>query len=322
MKGKILGKIKLWVRSLVALGLAALVIFGHAAPALARRGGGRIGGGSFRMPTRSIPAPRSNGNYGGNYSSPSYYGGGFGGGSFFFLPMLFGGGGSLFGLLVMVAIAGVVLQAFRSRGESGQSEGITGLDSKVTLVKLKVGLLSSARQLQNDFTRLAQESDTGSSSGLALLLRESTVSLLRHPEYWVYVSSGKEVTRFDQAEQKFNSLAMSERSKLNAEVISNVNNRQINSAKSSSSLPSTAELIHEDPSEYVVATLLVAIAGDNLKDISTVRSASELKQALSSIGAIPEDKLLALEILWEPQSEDYTLTSDEVISIYPELIRI
>lgn len=318
MKGKIVGKIKLWVRSLVALGLAALVIFGHAAPALARRGGGRIGGGSFRMPTRSMPAPRSTG----NYSSPSYYGGGFGGGSFFFLPMLFGGGGSLFSLLVVLAIAGVVLQAFRGRGESGQGEGITGLDSKVTLVKLKVGLLSSARQLQNDFTRLAQESDTGSSSGLALLLRESTVSLLRHPEYWVYVSSGKEVTRFDQAEQKFNSLAMSERSKLNAEVISNVNNRQINSAKSSNSLPSAAELIHEDPSEYVVATLLVAIAGDNLKDISTVRSASELKHALSSIGAIPEDKLLALEILWEPQSEDYTLTSDEVISIYPELIRI
>ncbi|MFN8786934.1 MAG: DUF1517 domain-containing protein [Pseudanabaena sp.] len=29
-----------------------------------------------------------------------------------------------------------------------------------------------------------------------------------------------------------------------------------------------------------------------------------------------------MEILWEPQSEEYTLTNDEVLTIYPELVRI
>jgi len=53
-----------------------------------------------------------------------------------------------------------------------------------------------------------------------------------------------------------------------------------------------------------------------------IRSASELSQALSSIGAVPSDRVLALEVLWEPQSEKYTLSSDQVLSVYPELIRI
>jgi uncharacterized membrane protein len=27
-------------------------------------------------------------------------------------------------------------------------------------------------------------------------------------------------------------------------------------------------------------------------------------------------------VLWEPQYEDYTLTTDEVLTIYPDLVRI
>ena len=313
---KVKTHVKVWTRSLVAISLLAIAIFGNAHEAFARRSGGRMGGSSFRSapaPSRSIP---SNSGYSG--SRNSYYGGG--GGGLFFLPMFFGGGGGgLFSMLLLVIVAGAILQAFRGRGDG---EGITGTDSKVTVAKIQVGLLASARSLQQELTYLALESDTSSVEGLATVTRETAISLMRHPEYWVYVSSANENTKFALAEQKFSSLVMSERSKLNAEVLSNVGGRVLQGKTAAATLPSEGSLNLEDPSEYIVVTLLLAVAGETLSKLPTLRSTADLQSALSAIGSVPADNLLAVEVLWEPQSEDYTLTNDEILTIYPDLVRI
>jgi uncharacterized membrane protein len=305
--------VKVWTRSLVVISLVAIAIFGNAHEALARRSGGRIGGSAFRSaPSRSAP---SNSGYRGNSSYSSYGGGG----GFFFLPMFFGGGGGgLFSILLLVIVAGAVMQAFRGKGDG---EGITSTDSKVTVAKIQVGLLSSARSLQQELTYLALESDTSSVEGLAAVTRETAISLMRHPEYWVYVSSANENTKFALAEQKFNGLVMSERSKLNAEVLSNVGGRVLQ-GKTAASLPSEGSLNLEDPSEYIVVTLLLAIAGDTLSKLPSLRSSADLQSALSAIGSVPADNLLAVEVLWEPQSEEYTLTNDVILTVYPDLVRI
>jgi uncharacterized membrane protein len=308
-------RFRTWLRSLVAIALVFVLVFANAAPAFARRGGGRIGGGSFRrMPTRSIPAPRSRGG--------SYYGGGFSGGSgLFFLPFFLGGSGNgLFGLLVIVAIASVIMRSLRGFADDGEA----GIGSnQIAVAKVQVGLLATARELQRDLSRLAIDSDTSTPQGLATILQEATVSLMRHPEYWVYADSQKAVTGLVGAEQKFNGLLMAERSKLNAEVLSNVNNRLSGSKNNPELLgdEATAETI-EDPSEYIVVTLLVAAQHKALEQVNTARSTGELSQVLAALGAVPADDLYAMEILWEPQSEEYTLSGDEVISIYPNLIRI
>ena len=310
---KVKTHVKVWTRSLLAISLVAMTIFGNAHEAFAKRSGGRIGGSSFKSaPSRSAP---SNSGYSG--SSNTYYGGG--GGGFFFLPMFFGGGGSgLFTILLLVIVAGAIMQAFRG---NGNGEGITGMASKVSVAKIQVGLLSSARSLQQELTRLALESDTSTSEGLATVTRETAIALMRHPEYWVYVSSANENTKFALAEQKFNSLVMSERSKLNAEVLSNVGGRVLQ-GKTAATLPSESSSGLEDPSEYIVVTLLLAVAGETLSKLPTLRSSADLQSALSVIGSVPTDNLLAVEVLWEPQSEDYTLTNDEVLTIYPDLVRI
>ncbi len=311
---KVKANVKVLTRSLIAISLVAIVVFGNAHAALAKRSGGRIGGSAFRSapsPSRAIPSSPS---YSGG--SSNYYGGG---GGFFFLPMFFGGGGSgLFSILLLVIVAGAIMQAFRGRGDG---EGITGMDSKVSVAKIQVGLLSSARSLQQELTHLALESDTSSVDGLATVTRETAISLMRHPEYWVYVSSANESTNFSLAEQKFNSLVMSERSKLNAEVLSNVGGRVLQ-GKTASVLPSQGGLDAEDPSEYIVVTLLLAVAGDALSKLPPLRSSADLQAALSTIGSVPADNLLAVEVLWEPQSDAYTLTTDEVLTIYPNLVRI
>ncbi len=312
-------KIFPWLRSLLLVALIALFMFMQPDPALAKRGGGRIGGGSFRAPTRSAPslsgrsyrtsAP-SYGNYGGNYG-----GGGFGGGLFFLPFLVGGGGGSLIGLFALVAIAGVIMQAVRGGSESGIGDIFAG-KTNITVAKVQVGLLASARQIQKDLSRLALEADTSSSAGLVAILRETTVSLLRHPEYWVYVSSTKETTKLELAEQKFNALVMAERSKLNAEVISNVGSRVLQTGQSQS------DLSLEDPTEYIVVTLMAAVSGDALSKLPESRTSEDLRLSLAALGSVPQDQLLALEVLWEPQSEDYTLTSTEVLTIYPNLISV
>ncbi len=324
VKANVTANVKIWTRSLVvisAISLLAISVFGNAHEALAKRSGGRVGGSSFRSsPSRSAPSSPSN--YNGSGSN-SFYGGnssyGNGGGGFFFLPMFFGGGmgGGLFTFLLIAIVAGVIMQAFRGRN----GEGITGMDSKVSVAKIQVGLLASARSLQQELTYLALESDTSSVEGLATVTRETAIALMRHPEYWVYVSSANENTKFTLAEQKFNSLVMSERSKLNAEVLSNVGGR-LSQSQPAATLPSQGGLLTEDPSEYIVVTLLLAVSGESLSKLPVLRSTADLQSALSAIGSVPADNLLAVEVLWEPQSEEYTLTTDEVLTIYPDLVRI
>lgn len=318
---KVKANVKVWMRSLLVIALVAMAIFGNAHEALARRAGGRVGGSAFRSsPSRSIPSRPSSNSYN-SYSSGnnSYRASNFSG--FSLSPFIFFGGGfggGLFNLLLLAIVAGAIMQAFRGRGEG---EGITGMDSKVSVAKIQVGLLASARSLQQELTRMALESDTSSPEGLAAITRETAVSLMRHPEYWVYVSSASENTKFALAEQKFNSLVMSERSKLSAEVLSNVGGRMLQ-GKTAVNLPSEGGLSLEDPSEYIVVTLLLAVAGESLNKLPTLRSSEDLKSALSAIGSVPQDNLLAVEILWEPQSEEYTLTNDEVLTVYPDLVRI
>ena len=127
-------------------------------PADAARGG-RMGGGSFRAPSMPRSTPRSTGGYRGGYGG--YRGGGFG---FPFIIPIFGfGGGGLFGLLILMAVAGVLVNALRGAGSAptlGGDAAAPAVPSKVNLIQVQVGLLAGAKALQDDLRSLAQTSDT------------------------------------------------------------------------------------------------------------------------------------------------------------------
>ncbi len=308
-----------WVKPLfksaMALGLALVMVFGHADGAWAAKAGGRIGGGSFRAPApRMAPAPstRTAPMGGGGY----YPGGGFG---FPFLFPLFGFGGGfggLFTLLMVFAIANFVINSFRRIGEG--EEGVPMAASSnppVSVAKLQVGLLANARSLQDDLNRLALSADTSSSAGLAKLLQETTLSLLRHPDYWVYGASEDKQTRLLSAEQEFNRYTLATRSQFTAETLSNVNS-QITQAAPKATLPGETDDL-ASPGEYILATLVVAAQGK--LDLPDIRSTEDLRRALGQIGAIGSDDLLAVEVLWTPQQSGETLSADEMIAEYPHL---
>ncbi|MGF1480161.1 MAG: DUF1517 domain-containing protein [Cyanophyceae cyanobacterium] len=309
MRNNLFSKIKPFLKSTLALGLVLVLVFGSAGSALAARSGGRIGGGSFRAPSRSLPPS------GGGYRAP---GGGYGypGGGFgfpFLLPFFgFGGFGGLFSILIFIALANFIVRSFRSAGVGGDGGYGSYSNPKVSVAQVQVGLLANARSLQKELDELARTADTGSASGRALVLQEATLALLRHPEYWVYGSTTAQQAALDAAEAKFNQLSLAERSKFTEETLSNVDS-QLRQAQSDSS-----QLVkQEESSEYIVVTVVVGVEGK--LELPQINGSDDLNQALRQIGGISSDRLLAVEVLWTPQATGDTLTTDDILANYPNL---
>lgn len=289
------------LKSIFLVTLAFVFVFADASSALAARGGGRIGGGGFRAPSRSAPAPR-----GGNRGP----GGGFG---FPFLLPFFGlgGFGSIFTILIFFAIANFLVRTFQNAGFGG-GDGMATANPKVTVSKVQVGLLADAKELQKELNDLAQRADTATASGRSMVLQEATLSLLRHPEYWVYGKTESNVSQLESAETEFNRLALSERSKYDEETLSNVEGNFRESERETNS--------DEILSEYIVVTVLAGIQGK--AELPKTNSADDLRQALRQLGSTGSENLLAVEIIWTPQAEGDTLSNDDLLAAYPDLQRL
>ncbi len=289
--------------------LSALVLL--AAPASSwAASGGRIGGGSFRS-APSVPRSYGGGGYRGNYRG-GYGGGGIG---FPFLIPIFGfGGGGLFGFLVLMAIVGVIANALRGGPSLGSGEG-GGLaaprpEGPVSIAQLQVGLLASARELQADLRRLAATADTASSSGLQRVLQETSLALLRHPDLWVYANWELGQVPFTSAESTFNRLSMTERGKLRREVTANVGGQRFQDTAAPAGNADAA-------SDFIAVTLLVASRGR--MPTRSVSSAEDLREALRLIGSVSSAELLALEVIWQPEGEGEVLSTEELLTAYPQL---
>ncbi|GAB4150326.1 MAG: DUF1517 domain-containing protein [Cyanobacteria bacterium J069] len=311
------------LKPLLVFSLIATLVLGNAGSAMAMgRGGGRIGGGGFSMPRTSIgrPAPSYPGGGGG------YYPGGGIGLPLVWGPLFFGGGGSIFTLLIFFSLASFVIRSIRGATQSDDygDAGYGASTSNISVAKVQVGLLASARSLQADLDRLAKTADTGSKEGLTQALQETTLALLRHPEYWVYGGTQSAQHRLEAAEAQFNRLALAERSKFSEETLSNVN-QQLRQAEAKAALAAAdtggvlvqSESLSGESGEYIVVTLLAATLGK--LELPTVNSTEDLRRALSQMGAVSSDRLLALEILWTPQMEGQTLSSDELVAEYADL---
>jgi uncharacterized membrane protein len=318
MQNKLQQLIKPFLKSLFVLSLVLLLALGHTDGALAAGSGGRIGGGSFRAPSSRTYNPRTYAPPGGGYYAPYPGGGGFG--FPFLIPFwgIGGGFGGLFSILIFFAIANFLVQSFRRASSGGEIEYSS--NPTVSVTRLQIGLLASGRDLQPELNRIAETADTNSPEGRAEILQEASLALLRHPEYWVYAGGETKQARLNSAEGEFNRLALAERSKFREETLSNVNN-QLKAAAPAAALPGEVdnpiELFTKGAGEYIIVTLLAATLGNF--QIPAINNSDDLSQALRQFGSIPSDKLLAIEVLWTPQAEGDTLTSDDLLAEYANL---
>ncbi|MBD1824366.1 DUF1517 domain-containing protein [Cyanobacteria bacterium FACHB-DQ100] len=312
---KISKRFKALLRPVIALALVITLAFGHADGALAASGG-RIGGGSFRAPARSYSPPSR------TYSPPGGgYGGGYypGGGGFFpfvYFPFFGTGGGlgGVFSLFILISVAGFLVNSFRRASSDGELDYGS---STVSVAKVQVGLLAQARELKADLDRIGERADTETSEGLAQVLQEVTLALLRNPQYWVYGIAESSQARLEAAGAEFNRLALSERSKFNAETLSNVNNQLKPASSSALTVAEKGGALSETSGEYIVVTLLVGTQGK--LQLPQINSAEDLRRSLGQLGSVSSDQLLALEVLWTPQAEGDVLTRDDLLAEYPNL---
>ncbi|CAJ1961028.1 unnamed protein product [Sphenostylis stenocarpa] len=271
--------------------------------------GGRMGGRSFSSSSsssRSYSVPRTSGSgfsYSAPYYAPSPFGGvyvgpavgvGVGAGSSFFFILV--------GFLAFVLVSGFL---------SDRSEGsvLTGAD-KTTVLKLQVGLLGMGRTLQRDLNRIAEVADTSTSEGLHYVLTETTLALLRHPDYCISAYSSVDIKRgIEDGEKRFNQLSIEERGKFDEETLVNVNNIKRQSTRS--------QRANGFSNEYIVITILAAAEGEH--KLPSINGSGNLKDALQKLGSIPSNKLLAVEVLWTPQNENDTLSERELLEDYPLL---
>ena len=153
-----------------------------------------------------------------------------------------------------MALIGFLVNALRGSTApelgGGGSHGTT-VPRKVNLIQLQLGLLSSAKALQDDLRAMAASSDTSKSDRPAAGASGNNPGDAAPADLWVYANVESGEVPFDSAESTFNRLSMSERSKLDAEVTTNVGGqRGAASAAASGDADAT--------SEYIVVTVLVA----------------------------------------------------------------
>ncbi|KAF5187373.1 myelin-associated oligodendrocyte basic protein [Thalictrum thalictroides] len=182
---------------------------------------------------------------------------------------------------------------------------------QTSVIKLQVCLLGMARLLKKDLEQLAEIADTSSSGGLNYILKEATLSLLRHPDFCISGYSSVHLKQsLEDGEKLFDRFSIEERGKFDEETLSNVNNiKRKTGTRSQSEIGSR--------NEYIVMTILVAAAGS--QDLPIISSSADLKEALQKLGSISSNGTLAVEVLWTPQEENDTLSEQELLEKYPHL---
>ena len=287
--------------------------------ALARRSGGRSSGGSFSRSRSSGSGSSSSGSSQRSRGSDS--GGGTvivpGGGGYYSGGRYYSSGASTGFVLVLVAlilIGGAALFIwYLIKTSNPKSDRVIDNDI-VTVSKIQVGLLAEGRAIQAQLAEIVQTADTATPDGLSAELQEAVLALLRMPENWSHVRASSETVKSRQeAEKKFKGLSIAERTKYTEETLSNVGGSLVQKAY---------ELDPDkDPASYIVVTLLVGTVDDQPL-FGEVRTVEALTDVLKKLASLNSDYLLVFELLWTPEAEGDSLTYDEMLSEYPDLLQI
>ena len=298
-----------------------------------RSGGGFGGGGGS---SRSAPSSRSSGggSFGGGSSSRS--GGGFNsgsrGGGFSIPPVIVlpGGGGynsgynsgyrssssddggfvGLLVLLVFVFVIGFVLlslwKAFAKRGA-----GAAGLNSSTRAMYVQL-MLAEGDEVKRDLQDIASEGDSSSNEGLATMMQNAVLSLLRHPDRWMYGAIEEQKGEGSATENAVIRWATEARSKFSDQTTSNY------SGKRDMDKPREAT---EKGGLYLVVTLMGASFNwPSLPDAAI--NTKRMRDALMQLSSLNAEDLIRIDVVWSPDQEGEFLSSDEALELYPSLTKL
>ncbi|PYE56267.1 DUF1517 domain-containing protein [Deinococcus yavapaiensis] len=269
-------------------------------------GGGSFGGGG--------------GSYGGGYGG---YGGSFGGGGFGFgVPVFYGGGGGgggLIGTILVIVILFVVFGAMR-RALSGGSRGALGggLSGGGAAHAVKAQLiLTEGDEVKAALQQVARSGDPDSNEGLARMLAEAALVVLRHPERWTY--GAVEYQRLDptSAASRVGAWATEARAAFTEQTTSNYQDNSLTTG-----FQHRGDYQAKQGGLYLAVTIAVAAYALPTVPQQGAANAAAARDALLGITGISPSDLVRAEVVWSPDAPGEFLSEDEAIMKYPKLSRL
>ena len=191
-------------------------------------GGGSFGGGSSSGGSNYNSGSRSSGGFsippvivlpgGGGYNSGYNNNYGYGGGS---------SSGGIGGLLVLLLVVGVIgfvgLSLWRAFAKRGA--GSAGLTSSARAMKVQL-MLAEGDEVKRDLQEIASEGDSSSNEGLSTMMQNAVLSLLRHPDRWMYGAIEEQKGEGGVAENAVVRWATDARSKFTDQTTSNYSGKR------------------------------------------------------------------------------------------------
>lgn len=320
--------------------LCALLLSGLDGANAARSGGG-FGG---RSSGSSSSSSRSGG-YGGGYSGGYSRGGGYGGpiiinngggwgGGYYGGGYGYGGGGlGLLGLLPLLLFGGIALFVVfalvrglgtrRSLGSAGQA-GPQGRNfaagspygdgfSESAQALMVLVIMTEGDDVKRALQAVAQSGDPDSDAGLAQMLQEAALVVLRHPERWAYGNVLLSGGSANQADAQLGAWATQVRAAFDTQTTSNYQNRDLHSGYSHDA---AFKGTHNAGDLYLAVSVGAAVRGLNMPQGAV--DARSVGAALQTIASVSPDNLVRAEVVWSPDSEGEFLSEDEAITLYPQ----
>ena len=71
--------------------------------------------------------------------------------------------------------------------------------------------------------------------------------------------------------------------------------------------------------EYIVITVILASQGSLQFDDKVMLNSENLRSILQLLGSTPASDLVALEVIWQPDGRGDVLSTDELVTAYPQL---
>jgi uncharacterized membrane protein len=176
--------------------------------------------------------------------------------------------------------------------------------------KVQLALGRSGRGVQQRLEEFAGTGDTSSESGLAELLRQTALELMREKDsirYSQIDASGP--FSLTNGEAKLTGAATAERSRFQVERVRGTEGQM----RRSEAAPS----VGKEALEYLVVTVLVATRA--ALGIGKGDDRQAVDQALAELGAVAASNLLGLEVIWTPADPEDSMTVTDLLTTYPDM---
>lgn len=220
------------------------------------------------------------------------------------------GTGYGFDLIAILFLGGILLASFSMiRGLQRAGTGVAvGGEPESTVARLRLATIFTP-ELQANLRYMAQAADTESVRGLADLMDNAAVLLLRDQAGWRFGMYEVWTGSLQKAEGQFDTWMTETRSEF-VETYRHFEGKEVVQAGYQSKA--------EPDGRYILVTLLLAVSGALPPVASPLRAASA-RQALMALASSSPVNTLAAYVAWTPEAEGEALTEQELLMGWPKL---